>query len=87
MIKYITVALFLLTVASTSHAQNPRADTSMFMSVYNTGVAFKLVPADFGGRVTTSLVATMVMSFDTVMVLKENGKKTPQAAEPSFATK
>jgi hypothetical protein len=43
--------------------------------VYNTGVSFKLMPADFGGVITTNLVATMVMSFDTVMVLKENGKK------------
>ena len=75
MIKYITTALFLLTVASTSRAQNPRADTSTLMSVYNTGVAFKLIPADFGGSVTTSLVATMVMSYDTVMVLKDSGKK------------
>jgi PA domain/Secretion system C-terminal sorting domain len=75
MIKYITIALFLLTVASTSPAQSPRADTAMLMSVYNTGVVFKLTPADFGGTVTTSLVATMVMSYDTIMVLKDSGKK------------
>jgi Secretion system C-terminal sorting domain/PA domain len=74
MIKYAIIALFLLAVASTSPAQN-RADTSIALSVYNTGVSFKLIPADFGGIITTNLVATMVMSYDTVMVLKENGKR------------
>jgi Secretion system C-terminal sorting domain/PA domain len=75
MIKYITTALFLLLAATTIHAQNPRADSSIAMSVYNTGVGFKLIPADFGGVLTTDLVATMVMSYDTVMVLKDSGKK------------
>ena len=74
MIKYVTTALFLLTLASTSHAQN-RADTSIALSVYNTGVSFKLIPADFGGVITTDLVATMVMSYDTVMTMKDSGKK------------
>ena len=48
MIKYATIALFLLIVA-TAHAQNPRADTTVLLAAYNTGINFKLIPADFGG--------------------------------------
>ncbi len=74
MIKYATIALLLLTVATASLAQN-RADTSIALSVYNTGVSFKLMPADFGGVITTDLVATMVMSYDTVMGIERQWKK------------
>jgi hypothetical protein len=74
MIKYLTT-VFCLLMAAMSYAQGTRADTSTLLSVYNTGVVFKMIPADFGGIITTNLVATMVMSYDTVMVLKENGKR------------
>ncbi len=74
MIKYLTTAFCLLVAAST-YAQGNRTDTSMVLSVYNTGTCFKMEAADFGGVVTTSLVGTMVMSYDTTMVLKDSGKK------------
>jgi Secretion system C-terminal sorting domain/PA domain len=74
MIKYLTTAFCLLMGASL-YAQGTRADTSTVLSVYNTGVCFKMEAADFGGVVTTTLVGTMVMSYDTTMVLKDSGKK------------
>jgi hypothetical protein len=81
MIKYLTTALFLL-IAATAQAQNPRADTSVLLAVYNTGICFKLIPADFGGSLTEDLIAKMVMSFDTVIVLKENGPKDSTGRKP-----
>jgi PA domain/Secretion system C-terminal sorting domain len=79
--KYITAALVLLTI-TISRAQNPRTDTSTQLSVYNTGVRFKLVSADFGGTVTQDLVATMVRSYDTAMVLKENAGADTTGRKP-----
>ncbi len=82
MIKYITTALVLLAI-TTSRAQNNRADTTTLLSVYNTGVGFKLIPADFGATVTQAgLVAVMVRSYDTVMVLKENANADSTGRKP-----
>jgi hypothetical protein len=80
--KYLTTALFLLCVAMSISAQNPRTDTSMVLSVYNTGKCFKMEAADFGGAVTATLVGTMVRSYDTVMVLKENGQRDTTGRKP-----
>ena len=74
MIKYLTTALCLLVAAST-YAQGNRTDTLMVLSVYNTGTCFKMEAADFGGVVASTLVGTMVMSYDTTMTLKDSGKK------------
>lgn len=71
----------LLTI-TTNHAQNNRADTTTLLSVYNTGVGFKLIPADFGTTVTRDLVAVMVRSYDTVMVLKENANADSTGRKP-----
>jgi Secretion system C-terminal sorting domain/PA domain len=79
--KYITAALVLFTIA-TSHAQNNRPDTTTLMSVYNTGTGFKLIPADFGTAVTQNLVAVMVRSYDTAMVLKQNAGADTTGRKP-----
>ena len=86
MIKYLTTALCLLIAAST-YAQGNHTDTSMVLSVYNTGVCFKMEAADFGGVVTTTLVGTMVMSYDTTMVLKDSGKKDTVSRRAIFRYK
>jgi hypothetical protein len=80
--KYLTTALFLFFAATSILAQNPNADTSMVLSVYNTGKNFKLISADFGSVVSTTLVGTMVRSYDTVMVLKENGQRDTTGRKP-----
>ena len=71
----------LLTIA-TSPAQNNRTDTTTLLSVYNTGTGFKLTAADFGTTVTRNLVAVMVRSYDTVMVLKENTRADSTGRRP-----
>ena len=71
----------LLTIAI-SHAQNSRADTTIQLSVNNTGVRFKLIPADFGGAITQDLIGIMVRSYDTVMVLKENARADSTGRKP-----
>jgi hypothetical protein len=79
--KYITTALMLFTV-TIIHAQSTRTDTSTQLSVYNTGARFKLVSSDFGGTITQDLVAVMVRSYDTVMVLKENARVDTTGRKP-----
>jgi hypothetical protein len=67
MIKYITAALMLLTIA-TSQAQNNRADTTI-LGIYNTGTRFTVTRADFGTQTPTELIFEMVLAFDTVKVI------------------
>ena len=81
MTKYLIIALVLMSTIR-SQAQNPRADTSVLLSVHNTGTRFKLIPADFGTTVTQDLVGVMVRSYDTVMVLKENGGADTSGRKP-----
>jgi hypothetical protein len=72
MTKYLTLALLLL-VSLRSAAQSSRND-SLKLSVYNTGTQFTLTPADFGSTLTATLVAEMVRSYDTAIVLKDVGR-------------
>jgi hypothetical protein len=66
MIKYITTALMLLVIA-TSTAQTVRADTTT-LGIYNTGARFLLTRADFGQQTATDILADMVIAYDTVQI-------------------
>jgi PA domain len=81
MIKYLTIALFLLMAASTSQAQSQRSDT-MTLAVFNTARNFMVTSADFGSDLTQDLIGTMVMAFDTIMVLKEHTVKDSSNKKP-----
>ena len=67
MIKYITVALILLTTTISEAQNNARADTTL-LGIYNTGARFTLTRADFGTQTTTEILTDMVMAYDTVQV-------------------
>ena len=66
MIKYLTLALVLLAVA-TSSAQAVRGDTTT-LGIYNTGARFLLTRADFGTQTATDILADMVIAYDTVQI-------------------
>jgi hypothetical protein len=66
MIKYLTLALVLLVVA-TSNAQAVRGDTTT-LGIYNTGARFLLTRADFGTQTPTDILADMVIAYDTVQI-------------------
>ena len=66
MIKYLTIALVLLAVV-TSTAQAVRSDTTT-LGIYNTGARFILTRADFGTQTATDILADMVIAYDTVEI-------------------
>jgi Secretion system C-terminal sorting domain/PA domain len=69
--KYTTTIIMLLAALGIAQAQAPKRDT-VVLSVYNNNQRFMLYPMPFGkNKPDKEFTAEMVMSYDTVNVLKD----------------